>query len=93
MLVSDPFQRKYREAGRKAATSSLYSTLPETLETQHAREMSQLQSRVSPPSRARGVDGWVDKWVGGWIEGWVDGLMGGWIDRWMDVWVNGWMGG
>lgn len=46
VLLSDPFQWKYKEAGKKAATSSLYSTLPETLETQHARAASQLQSPV-----------------------------------------------
>lgn len=45
-MVYDPFQRKYKEAGRKAAMSSLYATLPETLETQHAREASELQSQV-----------------------------------------------
>lgn len=44
------FQRKYKEAGKKAATSSLYSTLPENLDTRHAREVSQLQSQVRPPS-------------------------------------------
>lgn len=38
---------KYREAGKKGASSCLYSTLPETLETQHAKEASQLQSQVS----------------------------------------------
>lgn len=37
---------KYKEAGKKAAMSSLYSTLPETLETQHAKEAAQLQSQV-----------------------------------------------
>lgn len=45
-MVYDPFQRKYKEAGRKAVMSSLYSILPETLETQHANEASQLQSQV-----------------------------------------------
>lgn len=40
------FQMKYKEAGKKGATSSLYSTLPETLETQHAKEASQLLSQV-----------------------------------------------
>ena len=37
---------KYKEAGRKGVSSSLYSTLPETMETQHAKEASQLQSEV-----------------------------------------------
>ena len=40
------FQMKYKEAGKKAAMSSLYSTLPETLETQHAKEAARLQSQV-----------------------------------------------
>lgn len=40
-------QTKYREAGRKAASSCLYSKLPETLETHHAKEVSQLQSQVT----------------------------------------------
>lgn len=38
---------KYKEAGKKEVASSLYSTLPETLETQHAKEASQLQSQVT----------------------------------------------
>lgn len=38
---------KYKEAGRKSANTSLFSTLSETLETQHAREASQLQSQVT----------------------------------------------
>lgn len=37
---------KYKEAGRKEVSSSLYSTLPETMETQHAKVASQLQSEV-----------------------------------------------
>lgn len=40
-------QIKYKEAVKKGETNSLYSTLPETLETQHAKEASQLQSQVS----------------------------------------------
>lgn len=43
MFVS---QMKYKEAGKKGAMKSLYSTLPETLDTQHAKEASQLQSQV-----------------------------------------------
>lgn len=42
---------KYKEAGKKGVMSSLYSTLPETLETQHAKEASQLQSQVSAYSQ------------------------------------------
>lgn len=40
-------QLKYKEAVKKEVTNSLYSTLPETLETQHAKEASQLQSQVT----------------------------------------------
>lgn len=40
------------------AVSSLYSTLPETLDTQHAREASQLQSQVRAPVRSRWGWGW-----------------------------------
>lgn len=39
-------QTKYKEAGRREASSSLYSKLPETLDTLHAKEVSQLQSQV-----------------------------------------------
>lgn len=45
-FVAVVFQTKYKEAGKKEASTSLYSTLPETLETQHAKEASQLQSEV-----------------------------------------------
>lgn len=38
---------KYRDAGRRDASSSLYSKLPETLDTRHAKEASQLQSQVT----------------------------------------------
>lgn len=37
---------KYKQ-GMKEASSSLYSTLPETLETLHAKEASRLQSEVN----------------------------------------------
>lgn len=39
-------QVKYKQAGRQQAEASLFSKLPETLETKHAREASQLQSQV-----------------------------------------------
>lgn len=42
-----PFQSKYKEEGKKEAAISLYSILPETPETQHAREASELQSEVN----------------------------------------------
>lgn len=41
------FQTRYKEAGRKEANSSLYSLLPETLETAHAKEASELLSEVN----------------------------------------------
>uniref|UniRef100_A0A3B3BIM4 Nebulette n=1 Tax=Oryzias melastigma TaxID=30732 RepID=A0A3B3BIM4_ORYME len=37
---------KYKEAGKREALNCLYSKLPETLETRHAKEVSQLQSQV-----------------------------------------------
>lgn len=40
-------QTKYKEAGKKQASSSLYHQLPETLETKHAKEAYQLRSEVS----------------------------------------------
>lgn len=40
-------QIKYREAGKQAASSCLYSKLPETLDIRHAKEASQLQSQVT----------------------------------------------
>lgn len=39
-------QLKYKEEGKKDVSINLYSVLPETLETQHAREASALQSEV-----------------------------------------------
>lgn len=40
------FQKKYKEDGKRKASISLYSQLPDTPEIQHALEMSQLQSEV-----------------------------------------------
>lgn len=40
------FQSKYKEAGRKQVSSTLYSLLPETLETQHAKDATNLLSQV-----------------------------------------------
>lgn len=60
-VVSAPFkltarvcflQVKYQEASRKQAAAALYHQLPETLETQHAKEASQLQSQVAPLQQA-----------------------------------------
>lgn len=39
-------QAKYKEASRKEASSCLYHQLPETLETLHAKEATELQSQV-----------------------------------------------
>ena len=46
MYLSSLFQAKYKEESLKEASDSLYHLLPETLETQHAREASDLQSEV-----------------------------------------------
>lgn len=43
------FQSKYKEAGRKQASGALYSLLPETLETQHAKDATDLLSQVEEP--------------------------------------------
>lgn len=40
-------QLKYREDGEKEMKVNLYSLLPETLDTQHAKEASELQSQVA----------------------------------------------
>lgn len=37
---------RYKEAGKKGVNSCLYSLLPETLETAHAKEVSELLSEV-----------------------------------------------
>lgn len=39
-------ESKYKEEGKKEASVSLYSILPETPATQHAREASELQSEI-----------------------------------------------
>lgn len=40
---------RYKEAGKKGVNSCLYSLLPETLETAHAKEASELCSDVRAP--------------------------------------------
>ena len=42
---------KYKEESKKAHGSSVYSQLPETMETQFARTVSDLQSQVRTSSR------------------------------------------
>ena len=37
---------KYKEEGKKEMSVNLFSLLPETFDTQHAKEASQLQSQV-----------------------------------------------
>ena len=39
-------QTRYGEEGRQEMNYSLFSLLPETMETQHARQASHLQSEV-----------------------------------------------
>lgn len=43
-------QTKYKEAGKKETSSCLYSLLPATLETQHAKETTELLSDVRTAS-------------------------------------------
>lgn len=38
---------KYKQAGKQHTASSLYSKLPETLETKRVKEVTELQSEVS----------------------------------------------
>lgn len=42
-----PLQVKYKEAGQKELSSNLFSTLPQTLHTQVAKEVTELQSQVT----------------------------------------------
>lgn len=45
--VDSKLQTKYKEAGKKEANSCLYSLLPHTMETQHAKEAAELLSEVT----------------------------------------------
>lgn len=40
-------QTKYKEAGKKEVKTNLYSLLPLTMETQHAKEAAELLSEVN----------------------------------------------
>lgn len=51
--VCDSSQAKYKDAAKKEASSCEYHQLAETLETQHAKEASELQSEV--PTHASSV--------------------------------------
>lgn len=44
--ASSLLQLKYKEDGKKEMNMNLYSLLPDTLDTQHAKEQSQSQSQV-----------------------------------------------
>lgn len=46
-------QKKYKEDGKRKASVSLYSQLPDTPEIQHAVEVSQLQSEVQTHTRTQ----------------------------------------
>lgn len=50
LVSSSLFQLKYKEDGKKEMNMNLYSLLPDTLDTQHAKEQSQSQSQVLPPT-------------------------------------------
>lgn len=49
------FQSKYKQEGKKQLVNSLYSLLPETSETQHAKELAQLYSEVHNRPRPRNL--------------------------------------
>lgn len=46
-------QIKYKESGKKELSSSLYHTLPDTLETAFAREVTDMLSEVKKSSESR----------------------------------------
>lgn len=63
------FQIKYKGNTKTEISTSLYSLLPETTETQFVKELTEILSEVS-------LEGWREGWRGGWImEG--DGWRGG----------------
>lgn len=45
-LFISAHQVKYKEDGKKELSKNLYSALPETAETQFAKQMSEIQSEV-----------------------------------------------
>uniref|UniRef100_A0A3B5BKR9 Nebulette n=1 Tax=Stegastes partitus TaxID=144197 RepID=A0A3B5BKR9_9TELE len=55
------FQVKYRQRAAAAAAAALYSTLPETLETKHAKEAAELQSDVRRLGRFKTVKKYSDE--------------------------------
>lgn len=46
MILLPLFQLKYKDAGKKEMSSSLYSVLPDTAETNLAKEHSEMLSEV-----------------------------------------------
>lgn len=46
LTVHLKLQTKYKEAGKKEANACLYSLLPHTMDTQHAKEAAELLSEV-----------------------------------------------
>lgn len=49
-------QNKYKQSGKKSMSSSLYAQLPQTVETQLAAKMSDLQSEVTKPCTCEAVN-------------------------------------
>jgi len=49
---------KYKEEGKKEMSVSLYSLLPETIDTRHAREAAHLQSQVLVFLWSNNTDRW-----------------------------------
>lgn len=46
---------KYKEEGQKELWSTLFSSLPQTLQTELAKEVTELQSQVTQPSTVRNI--------------------------------------
>lgn len=55
-------QSKYKQEGKKQLVNSLYSLLPQTSETQHAKELAQLYSEVRNRPRPRNLIS-VNVWI------------------------------
>lgn len=77
------FQIKYKGNMKTEISSSLYSLLPETTETQFVKELTEILSEV------RHDGGREEEWI---EDGWRDGgRMDGWIVCWLVGWMGGWM--
>lgn len=50
-----PLQVKYKEEGQKELWSTLFSSLPQTLQTELAKEVTELQSQVTKLSTIRNI--------------------------------------